>query len=163
MTTIMNYNPTQIIAVFLCISSSAYAQAPDSFTYWDSGRIAGIAIGVSFFLLLLLIYGFIAMCHRSRSTPVTVSGTNAQSGTPYAPPIWQGAQAYAPPPGPPPGPPCNTASMNPYELNEYPGSQPPPPPYVKGGEGASMPQETNYSSPPGLPTAAHTREDNRFV
>ncbi|KAG1845877.1 hypothetical protein DFJ58DRAFT_502862 [Suillus subalutaceus] len=163
MNTIMNHNPTQIIAFFLCLSSSAYAQALDPYTsYWSGARIAGLVIGILFLLLLLSACCISVNRSQRRSTSATVPGTNAQPGLPYSPPIWQGAQTYAPPPGPPPGHPSNTASMNPYELNEYPGSQPPPP-YVKGGEGVEMPQETNYSSPPGPPTAAHMREDNRFV
>ncbi|KAG1874309.1 hypothetical protein F4604DRAFT_1925182 [Suillus subluteus] len=163
----MNHNPTQIIAFFLCLSSSAYAQAPDSYTYyWSGARIAGLVIGEIFLTIVRSINRTIGSDKfnlQRRSTSVTVLGTNAQPGLPYSPPIWQGAQTYAPPPGPPPGHPSNTASMNPYELHEYPGSQHPPPPYVKGGEGVNMPQETNYSSPPGPPTAAHMREDNRFV
>jgi hypothetical protein len=149
----MNHDPFKIIAVFLCLTSSAYTQSSGSDSdifYWSGGRIAGTVIGI-FLLLLLLLGCSTAVCRRRRS--------HAQSGVPYSPPIWQGAQTYMPPPGPPP----NTANMNPYELNEYPGSQPPPPPYVKGGEGVSMPQETSYSSPPGLPPAARTRENNRFV
>ncbi|KAG2031898.1 hypothetical protein BDR03DRAFT_82199 [Suillus americanus] len=155
----MNYNPIQIIAFLLCLSSSAYAQSSDSYTYyWSGARVAGIVVGILFVLVVLLACCLTISRRHRRSTPVIVPGTNAQ---PYSPPIWQGAQAYAPPPGPPPGHPSHAASMNPYELHEYLGSQPPPP-YVKGGEGISMPQETNYSSPPGPPTAAHTREDNRF-
>ncbi|KAG2112452.1 hypothetical protein BD769DRAFT_1391890 [Suillus cothurnatus] len=132
----MNHDPFKIIAVFLCLSSSAYTQSSDSYTYyWGGGRIAGTVVVCC-----------IAASRRRRS--------HAQSGVPYSPPIWQGAQTYSASTWSPCPP--NTANMNPYELNEYPGSQPPPPPYVKGGEGVSMPQETSYSSPPGLPPAART-------
>ncbi|KAG1738519.1 hypothetical protein EDB19DRAFT_1714034 [Suillus lakei] len=161
----MNYHSIQIIGVLLCLSSSAYAQVYYPSNNWG-GRIAGIVIGILFLLLLLAIY-YIARRRRRRSTPMFIktdaSGMNAQSGLPYSLPVWQGAQTYAPPPGPPPGHPSNTASMNPYEYNAYPGSQPAPPPYMKDGKGVSMPQETNYSSPPGSPPAAHTRGSNRFV
>ncbi|KAG1788462.1 uncharacterized protein HD556DRAFT_1403635 [Suillus plorans] len=158
--TIMNYNPTQLIAVFLCLSSSAYAQTSDTYSYNWSGRIAGIVVGIVFLFLLLIICCVTMNRRRRRSMPfVSKPPTNAQPGPPYSLPIWQGAQTYAPPPRP--GHPANTANMNPYD-NEYPGSQPPPPPYVKG-EGPNMPQETHYSSPPGPPPAAHTRENNHFV
>ncbi|KAG2345990.1 hypothetical protein BDR05DRAFT_998045 [Suillus weaverae] len=160
----MNYNPTQIIVIFLFLSSSVCAQDYYPYTNWG-GRIAGIVIGI-----LIVLFFFASCCiavRRRRSTAIVtkpdVPGTNAQPVPPYSLPIWQGAQTYAPPPGPPPGHPFNTASMNPYEFNEYPELRPPPPPYVKGGEGVTMPQEANYSSPPGPPPAAHTRENNRFV
>lgn len=44
MTTTMSHKTTQIISVFLCLSSSAYAQGYYPYTNW-SGRIAGIVIG----------------------------------------------------------------------------------------------------------------------
>ncbi|KAG2364332.1 hypothetical protein BDR07DRAFT_1482608 [Suillus spraguei] len=111
-------NPNQILGILLFLSSSAYAQSSDQYSYWGGGRVTGVVIG---------------------------------------------AQPYGPPPGPPPGHSSNIASMNPYEFHEHPESRPPPPPYMKGGEGVSMPQETNYSSPPGPPPVAHTRENNNFV
>ncbi|KAG2132891.1 uncharacterized protein EDB93DRAFT_889877 [Suillus bovinus] len=158
--TIMNYNPTKIIAVGLCLSCSAYAQSSDSYSYYWSGRIAGIVVGIIFLLLLALCCGAASRRRRRLTSTVTkppdVPGTNAQPGTSYSFPMWQGSQTY----GAPPGHMSNTANMNPYE---YPGSQPPPPPYVKGEGGVNMPQETNYSSPPGPPPAAHTRENNHFV
>lgn len=151
------------ISVLLCLSSSAYAQGYYPYTNW-SGRIAGIVIGI---LILLL---FSASClllarRRRRNRPFIIkSDANPQPGAPYSLPVWPGAQMYGPPPGPPPSHPYYTGNMNQYEFsNKDPESQPSPPPYVKNGEGASMPQGTNYSSPPGPPPAAYTRENNRFV
>lgn len=51
---------------------------------------------------------------------------------------------YGPPPGPPPDHAYYATNMNPYKFSND--DRPSPPPYVKGGEGVNMPQETNYSS-----------------
>lgn len=60
---------------------------------------------------------------------------------------------YGPPPGPPPSHPYHTGNMSPYGFsNKDPESQPTPPPYVKNGEGVSMPQGTDYSSVSGETT-----------
>ncbi|KAG2141819.1 hypothetical protein DEU56DRAFT_794796 [Suillus clintonianus] len=157
-------NPTQI-AVLLCLSSSAYAQNYYPYNNWG-GRIAGIVIG-SLIALFFLTLCCISLRRRRSSrmivTQPNVPGLNTQPSQPYSLPLWQGSQMYAPPPGPPPGHPSHIATSNPYEYNAYPGSQSAPPPYMKEGEGVSKPQGTNYSSPPGPPPAAHTRENNHFV
>ncbi|KAG1764128.1 hypothetical protein EDD22DRAFT_884560 [Suillus occidentalis] len=163
-TTTMSYKTTQIISVLLYLSSSAYAQGYSPYTNWN-GRIAGIVIGILILLLFLASCLFIAR-RRRRNRPFIISkpDANYQGGAPYSLPVWPGGQMYGPPPGPPPSHPYHTGNMSPYEFsNKDPGSQPTPPPYVKNGEGVSMPQGTDYSSPPGPPPAAYTRGNNRFV
>ncbi|KAG0704583.1 hypothetical protein DFH29DRAFT_365347 [Suillus ampliporus] len=151
----MNSNPILITAAFLYLSSFAYAQNNNQYTYWG-GRIAGIVIaGLTVLILAACCFSLRGRRSSRNFTRPNLPVTNAQPGQPSSLPSWQGLQMYAPPPRPPPGL-SNTASMNPYDYNANPGSQPAPPPYVKE-EGVIVPQDSHYASPPGPPPPAHMR------